>query len=82
MAKSCKAPALVTQNPKQYIPSLLYIATSVLNVKAAVSGDLIYSQALEYVSKCVLERLKNMSSLFPGAISWIQVEFFSHTVLL
>jgi len=51
---------LVTQNSKQYIPSLLYIATSVLNVKAAVAGDLIYFEALEYVSDCVLERLKIM----------------------
>lgn len=58
------------------------MGTSVLNVKAAVPGDLIYSQALECVSKCVLERLKNMSSLFSGAISWIQAEFSSHTVLL
>lgn len=73
---------LVTQNPKLYIPSVLYMGTSVLNVKAAVSADLIYSQALEYVSKCVLERLKNMSSLFSGAISWIQAKFSSHKVLL
>lgn len=73
---------LVTQNLMLYIPSLLYIGTSVLNVKAAVSADLRYSQALEYVSKCVLERLKNMSSLFSGAISWIQAEFSSHTMLL
>lgn len=73
---------LVTQNPKQYIPSLLYIATSVLNVKAAVAGDLIYFQALEYVSECVLERLKKMSFLFSEAISWVQAEYFSHMVLL
>lgn len=51
---------LVTQNPKQCIPSQLHMGTCVLNGKAAVSGDLMYSQALEYVSKCVLERLKNM----------------------
>lgn len=73
---------LVTQNLKQYIPSLLYITTSVLNVKAAVAGDLIYFQALEYVSECVLERLKKMSFLFSEAISWIQAGCFSHTVLL
>lgn len=67
---------------KLYIPSLLYIATSVLNVKAAVAADLIYFQTLEYVSECVLERLKKMSFLFSEAISWIQAECFSRMVLL